>query len=123
MKGHVWFASTEWDTLQQQTAPFVPPVAGRVDEIFNKLATTSDETHEFAKLIHEITANFDDFPDEPLPGFKEGRAGSSGGGGRRARRDPEFIGYTFKRHPKPKAAGAPKFDPSLLVHNADDALS
>ena len=39
---------------------------------------------QFAALVSEMTSNFDDFPDEPMPGTgADGKAGGARGQGRR----------------------------------------
>ena len=48
----------------------------------------------FQKHIEEITQNFDSFPDEPLPGEMEGSVGRVF---KVSWRDPNFLGYTYKK--------------------------
>tara|TARA_B110000208_G_scaffold6477_1_gene8322 strand:+ start:288 stop:707 length:420 start_codon:yes stop_codon:yes gene_type:complete len=91
----------------------VPPVGGRIDSICRELETIADVKSTQGKgLIAELTKNFDDFPETPLPGMEgaggggvaagvKGRTPSKGKGG-----EDHFIGFTFKRPVQASGGGA-----------------
>lgn len=66
LQAHPFFAGVDWDNLYNTKAPYVPVVEHELD-----------------------TQNFEQFEDELS------RAEGSGGR-RRAKADPNFIGYTYK---------------------------
>ena len=71
-----------------------------VDAMFEHLKVLEHQDPKFDAIIKEITQNFDDFPDEPLPGAHEGRIGRTSRVGT-AKRDAKFLGYTYTK-PKMK---------------------
>ena len=124
---HPWFSGVPWDSMQEVTAPFVPPVGGRIDQICRELQGVADVTSSAGKaLVKELTKNFDDFPETPLPGVEGAVGGGGGGGGAAARRTPakgkgdadHFIGFTFKR-PLQTAAGAGNGDAFAALDQID----
>ena len=92
---HPWFDGFEWSTVREQKAPYVPPMSERAHQIFEDLKNISHEDPKFPVLLKTITSQFDDFPDEPLPGPSKAQGRSKG-------RMRNFIGYTYK-----KPSGAP----------------
>ena len=67
IKAHAFFNGVDWDNLRYSQAPFVPSLSSEVD-----------------------TSNFDEFEEsEPFYPPSSGR--------KKMRKDPNFIGYTFKR--------------------------
>ena len=104
-------APVEWDRLRETPAPF-PPAAGiagdRWDATMEELqglrpGGSDARALRFETLVQELTATFDDFPDEPLPGVR--------GGGKHGYKDnpAAFIGYTYKKPIQPvKRDGAKK---------------
>jgi hypothetical protein len=89
-----------FERMHELEAPHVPHFSQSVDDIFSLLQKLDANDPQFEQLVHEITANFDEFPDEPLPGAPEGLIGK---GSRLSslHRDPKFIGYTYTK-PKMK---------------------
>mmetsp|Transcript_4782 Transcript_4782/g.7218 ORF Transcript_4782/g.7218 Transcript_4782/m.7218 type:complete len:498 (-) Transcript_4782:43-1536(-) len=100
IKAHPWLKTVDFENIRTATAPHVPAFSQDVDSIFEKLKSKDPGDMEFNKLIAEITANFDDFPDEPLPGAPEGRIGKAPRVGP-VKRDAQFLGYTYTK-PKMK---------------------
>ena len=95
----------QWDRLRETSAPFPPAaaIAGeRWDATMEELQAlrpggNDAQALRFEALIQELTATFDDFPDEPLPGGR--------GGGKHGYKDnpAAFIGYTYKKPVQPTA--------------------
>jgi hypothetical protein len=98
LKGHAWFAGYNWDTLQQQKAPFVPEIGAQLGDLVDQLKEVEPSDPRFVPLVKQLTSNFDDFPDEPL-GAPKVDAGAKKVGSRRDK-DNKFIGYTYKRKQK-----------------------
>lgn len=105
IKAHPWFAGVNWDTLQSQDAPYIPPAGRTIGPLIDTLSKLPRDHPDFAAALKEITANFDDFSalaaDDPRAAEAEasrtaGAGGSSSGPQQRMRK--KFIGYTFKRN-------------------------
>lgn len=93
LKQHKWFQSKgpiDFERIHEWEAPYVPEFSEEVDNIFQKLSVLDSNTVEFNELLKRITANFDEYEDEPLPGMAEGRVGGH------QRPDPKFLGFTYK---------------------------
>ncbi len=106
----------DWTTLKKQKAPFIPEASEKIYEIVDQLKGLSktafpweqiqyfaynkylfvlgSSDKKFHQLIGQLTANFDDFEDVPLAA-KKGKSG---------RKDPKFLGYTFKKKKDEDAA-------------------
>jgi len=114
LKSHPWFAGVNFDTIRDKEAPFVPTFSRSVADLFQELRTRQPTDPVFQQIIEEITSNFDNFPDEPLPG--EGRLGKPTLGGWS---DPKFLGFTFKKNPSRSDSlpGLPSLDSLSLGSN------
>jgi|GEM_PF-1933876 len=108
VKGHPWVKGFNFSDVRSMEAPHIPSFSNEVDTIFSSLKLMEHTEDKFKTLIKGITANFDDFPDEPLPGAHEGRIGKTSKAGR-GQRDSKFLGYTYT---KPKTT-----QPHELVEN------
>lgn len=95
LKAAKWFANVDFATLQQMEAPFVPRFSLPAKDILRELQTRPHTDPRFCELIEEITCNFDQFPDEPLPGV--GHLGKPTLG---SWSDPKFLGFTFNNTKK-----------------------
>jgi len=110
IRQHPWFAEVHFDSIRELEAPHVPSFSQDVDSIFKQLQELEATDMQFGELIQEITSNFDDFPDEPLPGAPEGRIGKSSRLGH-GKRDAKFLGYTYT---KPKMKGTHELVESVV---------
>jgi serine/threonine protein kinase len=97
MKKHPWMKSINWETIRDQKAPFVPEIGAKLGPLLEELKGLQSNDPRTAKIVKEMTSNFDDFPDDPFPGKK---AVGAGKGSSRRDKDNKFIGYTFKRKQK-----------------------
>jgi hypothetical protein len=133
LMAHPWFRGLDWTRLHELPAPYQGPPASasapapaghgsggggggsRLDEVSNLLARLPRNSPDFAPLLKELTANFDDFDNlqegdpRALPGGAAGGGGALGAGGgggaggapggqsRASSARNRFIGYTFKR--------------------------
>ena len=95
IRTHPWLAGYDFEGLRSARAPFVPEIKAKLEPTLERLRTMPSSDPAFAPLVQELTANFDDFPDHPLPGARD----ASGAGVRRDK-DNKFIGYTYKRAAK-----------------------
>jgi len=93
IRTHPWLATVQWEQLRSMPAPFVPDICAKLEPTLDQLRALPSSDPKFAPLVKELTANFDDFPDKPLPG-----GGATGKSGRD--KDNKFIGYTYKRKQK-----------------------
>eukprot|EP00937_MAST-01D_sp_MAST-1D-sp2_P000099 g99.t1 len=98
IKKHPWLADVAWDTMRSQRAPFVPDLCTKLEPTLDKLRGMPSTHRDFPAIVKELTANFDDFPDNPLPGA--GGKGAAPAGSARRDKDNKFIGYTYKRKAK-----------------------
>lgn len=98
IRAHPWFSPIDYSTIHELQAPHVPAFSENVDKILEELKTLPHTEPRFMQLIDEITANFDKFPDEPLPGAPEGKIGKNARAGRGPLRDQKFVGYTYTKH-------------------------
>ncbi|KAH9251935.1 hypothetical protein BASA81_010139 [Batrachochytrium salamandrivorans] len=95
LKAAKWFTNVDFATLRQMDAPFVPKFSLPAKDILRELQTRTPTDPRFRELIEEITCNFDQFPDEPLPGV--GHLGKPTLG---SWSDPKFLGFTFNNTKK-----------------------
>ncbi|CAK9015920.1 Serine/threonine-protein kinase 38-like (NDR2 protein kinase) (Nuclear Dbf2-related kinase 2), partial [Durusdinium trenchii] len=116
IKEHPWLKDIDFERIRERTAPHVPNFSADVDTIFAQLQSHTPADPEFGALIEEITSNFDDFPDEPLPGAPEGRIGKSRVG--HVKRDAKFLGYTYT---KPKMKQTHELVKSVVKDTVDEA--
>jgi len=92
VKSHPWLKDVDFDTIHEQQAPHTSEMCTNIVALKEKLQKLDVKDPVFEDTIHTITCNFDDFPDEPLPGAPEGRIG-----GKHRRGDPKFLGYTYRK--------------------------
>ena len=114
IKAHPWFAGVDFAHILETNAPFPPSFSRPVAEMFEELRTRDHTDPVFKEIINELCSNFDPFPDEPIPGEREGRIGKP------TTLDKKFLGYTFKKATPsknavpgvPSAAGGPTLGPA-----------
>ena len=92
LKSHRWFAGIDWSNLRAVKAPHLPPGSHKLMEVLTELKDSDHTSPQYADLIQQITANFDDFKDN---GVVWGRGGTKAI--TRKDKDDQFIGYTYKR--------------------------
>ena len=92
LKSHRWFAGIDWSNLRAVKAPHLPPGSHKLMEVLTELKDSDHTSPQYADLIQQITANFDDFKDN---GVVWGRGGTKTI--TRKDKDDQFIGYTYKR--------------------------
>jgi serine/threonine protein kinase len=90
IKAHAWFAGLDWENLRQLPAPYVPEESAQMRHLLGELKLTERGSPRFPQLINQITANFDDFPED-------GGVWGSGKHTSRRDKDNQFIGYTYRR--------------------------
>lgn len=59
-------------------------------------------SHRYTELLQELTANFDEFPEEPMHSgvVETTHSQPTSAKGSRREKDNQFIGYTYKRKQK-----------------------
>lgn len=75
VKAHPWFKGVDFDSIHELEAPHRSDMCKQFDKLETDLKNLDVSDPAFEKTIETITCNFDDFPDEPLPGAPEGRIG------------------------------------------------
>jgi serine/threonine protein kinase len=120
MKSHMWLSGINFDTIADQPAPYIPDVANKHEEYFKILKETDHNEPEFKRIVAEITKNFDEFPDEPIPGAQQGLTGKVA-----YRPDPRFLEYHYSQPdedtPAPSLFALPSSVP--LDHHIIDSSS
>ncbi|ETW05140.1 AGC/NDR protein kinase, variant 4 [Aphanomyces invadans] len=114
IKAHPWFHGIEWRTLRTQPSPHIPSRGGaEFHDMLQKLQHLDPSDAQYQALVKQITANFDEFPDQGLGSghFDEGGDGGSSAGHGKGLANPggegeynKFIGYTYRRKPKVRVA-------------------
>ena len=109
IRAHRWFKGLDWNTLRQQRAPYLPSGSTRLKEVLSELQDVDNTSPRYHNLIQQLTANFDQFPDD---GSVWGKGSMSQAGSNPAAKaaltpsavasqtkplDDQFIGYTYKR--------------------------
>ena len=78
IKAHAWFTANkvDWATLRQGDGPYIPQQGREMREIVEQIQALSGPSDPaWRPMVKKLTANFDDFPDTPMPG-----AATAGGG-------------------------------------------
>ncbi len=98
IKDHIWFSGLDWAKLREYPAPYHSQQSAKMTDLMEQCKDLETDDERFKKIIHKITANFDD--------IKEEKDNQWGGEKRVNRRDNDhnFIGYTYKR---PSIANSP----------------
>ncbi|RHY09230.1 hypothetical protein DYB36_002197, partial [Aphanomyces astaci] len=108
IKAHPWFRGIEWRSLRTQPSPYIPSRGGaEFRDMLQKLQHLDPADAQYQSLVKQITANFDEFPDQGLGHNEEvegGAAAASAGPGKGEGEYNKFIGYTYRRKPKVRVA-------------------
>ena len=66
IKAHPWFANSgiDWTHLKENGAPYRPEGSDMLRDLINNLKLVDKDDARSAPLLQQITANFDDFPEQ-----------------------------------------------------------
>jgi serine/threonine protein kinase len=91
LTSHPWFAGLDWDKLHIEDGPYVSDTGRRLDDLLASISRTKTDAAEFPDLVRQLTANFEEFPEDD-------------GALRRAQEEyrgrgfySRFIGFQFNR--------------------------
>ncbi|RHY14730.1 hypothetical protein DYB25_002698 [Aphanomyces astaci] len=127
IKAHPWFRGIEWRSLRTQPSPYIPSRGGaEFRDMLQKLQHLDPADAQYQSLVKQITANFDEFPDQGLghndnEEVEGGAAAASAGPGKGEGEYNKFIGYTYRR--KPKSRLPPEVNRVLYVRNLPFKIS
>jgi len=116
---HPWFTNPskpiDWETLKDKPAPYVPEGSAVLRELIANVRKLDRKDARFYPLLHQITANFDDFAEQNNSVYGMGKSNA------RKDKNNDFIGYTYKR--KPKITVRQALGNNLFLDDADNDMN